>query len=61
MDWIGRGAEKRRDPQKVLPGVRSVVVLAMNYWQGDEDQRSQNAERREGASRAMPGAMIITK
>ena len=34
MDWIERGAEKRCDPQKVLPGARSVVVLAMNYWQG---------------------------
>jgi epoxyqueuosine reductase len=34
MNWIERGAEKRCDPQKVLPGARSVVVLAMNYWQG---------------------------
>ncbi|HEX4667830.1 MAG TPA: tRNA epoxyqueuosine(34) reductase QueG [Chthoniobacterales bacterium] len=43
MDWIARGKEKRCDPQKVLPGVRSVVVLAMNYWQGDGDRRSQTA------------------
>ena len=35
MDWMARGAEKRCDPQKVLPGVRSIVVLAMNYYQGD--------------------------
>lgn len=34
MDWIARGAEKRGDPQQVLGGVRSVIVLAMNYWQG---------------------------
>ena len=34
MDWIARGAEKRCDPQKVLPDARSVVALAMNYWQG---------------------------
>ncbi len=34
MDWIARGAEKRCDPEMVLPGARSVVVLAMNYWQG---------------------------
>jgi epoxyqueuosine reductase len=34
MDWISRGAEKRGDPQQVLGGVRSVIVLAMNYWQG---------------------------
>ena len=36
MNWIGRGAEKRCDPQLVLPGVQSVIVLALNYWQGEE-------------------------
>ena len=44
MDWIGRGAEKRCDPQKVLPGARSVVALAMNYWQGEEQCGRRNAE-----------------
>ncbi len=32
--WLGRSREKRTNPELVLPGVRSVVVLAMNYWQG---------------------------
>jgi epoxyqueuosine reductase len=45
---IARGAEKRCDPQKVLPGVRSVVVLAINYWQGDEDRQSQTAATNGG-------------
>jgi epoxyqueuosine reductase len=35
MDYMRRGAEKRRDPQKVLPGAQSIVVLALNYFQGD--------------------------
>jgi epoxyqueuosine reductase len=35
MSWMERGAEKRCDPQKVLPGARSVVVVALNYWQGE--------------------------
>jgi epoxyqueuosine reductase len=35
MDWLARGAEKRCDPEKILPGARSVVVVAMNYWQGE--------------------------
>ncbi len=35
MSWIERGAEKRVDPQQVLPGARSVVVVALNYWQGE--------------------------
>ncbi|MEO5720809.1 MAG: tRNA epoxyqueuosine(34) reductase QueG [Chthoniobacterales bacterium] len=35
MEWLNRGAEKRHDPQLILPGARSVIVVAMNYWQGD--------------------------
>ena len=34
MHWMERTAEKRCDPQLVLPGARSIVMLAMNYWQG---------------------------
>lgn len=40
MSWIERGATKRSDPQLVLPGAKSVVVLAMNYWQGDRQSQS---------------------
>ena len=35
MQWLERGEEKRCDPQQVLPGARSVIVVALNYWQGD--------------------------
>jgi epoxyqueuosine reductase len=35
MDWLARGEEKRCDPQQILPGVRSVIVIALNYWQGE--------------------------
>jgi epoxyqueuosine reductase len=35
MEWMQRGAEKRCDPEQVLPGVRSIVVVALNYWQGE--------------------------
>ena len=31
MEWLARNAERRMEPDLVLPGVRSVVVLAMNY------------------------------
>ena len=59
MGYMERGEEKRCDPQKVLPGARSIVVLAMNYFQGD----AANSERgcsRQAESRAMRGAMTIT-
>jgi epoxyqueuosine reductase len=34
MNYMQRGEEKRCDPQKILPGARSVVVVALNYFQG---------------------------
>lgn len=36
MNYMERGEEKRCDPQKVLPGARSIIVLALNYWQGGD-------------------------
>jgi epoxyqueuosine reductase len=38
MDWMARGEEKRCDPQQVLPRARSVIAVALNYWQGDEER-----------------------
>jgi epoxyqueuosine reductase len=35
--WLERGSQKRLDPQAILPGARSMVVLALNYWQGSTD------------------------
>jgi len=35
MSYMERGEEKRCDPQKVLSGARSIVVVALNYWQGE--------------------------
>ena len=43
MHYMKRGEEKRRDPHKVLVGARSIVVLALNYFQGDRARRSQTA------------------
>lgn len=34
MAWMARNIERRTDPRLVLPGARSVIVLAMNYYQG---------------------------
>lgn len=35
MNYMARGEEKRRDPQKILSGAKSVIVLALNYFQGN--------------------------
>ncbi|ACB77293.1 epoxyqueuosine reductase [Opitutus terrae] len=35
MAWMERTVEKRADPQLVLPGARSIVLLGVNYARGD--------------------------
>jgi epoxyqueuosine reductase len=35
MNYMERGEEKRCDPHKILPGARTIIVLAMNYFQGE--------------------------
>ena len=44
MHYMARGEEKRRDPQKVLPGARSIIVLALNYWQGPIETGNRRPE-----------------
>jgi epoxyqueuosine reductase len=34
MHWMERTAGKRLAPERVLPGVRSVIMLGVNYWSG---------------------------
>jgi epoxyqueuosine reductase len=52
MQWMKRGAEKRCDLQQILPGARSVVVVALNYWQGNEpgnnERRFTNRRQSDG-------------
>jgi epoxyqueuosine reductase len=36
MAWLERGAEKRADPQRILPGARSVICVAASYARSDE-------------------------
>ena len=34
MQWMARDPHRRADPREVLPGCRSVVTLALNYYPG---------------------------
>jgi epoxyqueuosine reductase len=56
-DWLRRGfagemaymlrhAEARRDPISILPDVRSVIMVGMNYKDGMEKQRSEVGDQR---------------
>jgi epoxyqueuosine reductase len=48
MSYMQRGEEKRCDPRKVLPGARSIVVVALNYWQGARIAADTAASTEEG-------------
>lgn len=39
MDWMQRTLAKRLEPDLVLPGARSVIMLGVNYWPGPAAQR----------------------
>jgi epoxyqueuosine reductase len=48
MEWMVRNEEKRKDPALVLPGVRSIVCVAMNYYvdvKHSDDQRTGKISR----------------
>ncbi len=45
MTYMQRNADRRCDPQQVLPGASSVVVLGLNYYQGTNIQRSGRIAR----------------
>lgn len=36
MEYLRRGASRREDPEKILPGVRSLICCGMNYYTGGE-------------------------
>lgn len=36
MAWLSRNEERRTNPEQVLPGAKSMIVLGMNYFQGNE-------------------------
>jgi epoxyqueuosine reductase len=46
MSWLERNAPKRIDPQKVLPGVKSVIALAASYEMSN--RKSQIANPKSG-------------
>lgn len=46
MGWIERGAEKRGDPDLVLPGVRTVIMLGVNYGMERDEAGNPRPEGR---------------
>ncbi len=36
MDYMARNTEKRLDPARLVPGARSIIVVLLNYYPGDD-------------------------
>lgn len=34
MEWLMKGQEKRNDPQKILPGAKTIICCGLNYYRG---------------------------
>lgn len=41
MGWMERNADRRTNPDLVLPGARSVIVVGMNYWQREVEKAAE--------------------
>jgi epoxyqueuosine reductase len=48
MDWLAANAERRADPKKLWPDVRSIIMLGVNYGP-DENPLEILAQRSRGA------------
>ncbi len=43
MQWLERNAEKRTEPQLVLPGAKSVIMLATSYHKSEIENRKPDS------------------
>jgi epoxyqueuosine reductase len=43
MAWLARDPNRRSDPRLVLPGVQSIIVVALNYFQGPAPETASEA------------------
>lgn len=44
MNYLERYFDFRLDPQKLMPGCKTIIVLAMNYFQDQEQQMKIKAK-----------------
>ncbi|MBL8877957.1 MAG: tRNA epoxyqueuosine(34) reductase QueG [Phycisphaerales bacterium] len=44
MSYLARNAELRNDPKSLLPGARSIISVAMNYFREDEGDQAHVGE-----------------
>lgn len=45
MGWLERNVDRRVSPQEVLPGAKSMVCLALNYYPGEQEGKDYKIAR----------------
>jgi len=63
MHWMGRTADKRTNPELVLSGVKTMIMLGVNYWPGAEVGAASGASAAEiepSRRKAAPTGAITT-
>ncbi|MBV9617697.1 MAG: tRNA epoxyqueuosine(34) reductase QueG [Verrucomicrobia bacterium] len=53
MNYMARGEEKRRNPQIIFPGAKSIVVLALNYFSDTRKRIPDSGKKGRIASYAL--------
>lgn len=49
MKWFEKNPTRRTDPRNIIPDAQSVIVLAMNYFQGDQTETpNESSQKLEG-------------
>lgn len=43
MAWLARNQDKRENPELILPGARSLILLGVNYWSEERPAAVANA------------------
>ena len=54
MGWLERGADKRGDPDLVLPGARTMIMLGVNYGGAAEAGGGGGGEQAGGDAATRP-------
>ena len=57
MTWLERSVEKRREPQKVLAGAKSIIMLAVSYMTSDECRVTPAPRPASRITHHVPGAV----
>ena len=45
MGWLGRNVERRTDPGQLHDGIKSVIILGVNYYQSNSERTPEGSGR----------------